>query len=174
MRKKETCVDTCLFLFDQVYFKCDYLIMYQSTILQNKSQIHSEFLDDDIWNLLDKTYQRPDNFNFNLFEVKEEKYIARPDLISLDAYGDPVFADIICKLNGISNPFELNIGMILIIPTPSDVFNFTQQPPYNEMEGISEDITPQPKKIHEKRKANEAIVGDKRFKIDASKGIVIY
>lgn len=148
--------------------------MYQSTILQNKSQIHSKFLDEDIWNLMDKTYERPDYFNFNIFEVNEEKYIARPDLISLDAYGDPVFADIICKLNGISNPFELNIGMILIIPSAADVFNFTIEPPYNEMEGESAEILPKPKKTYEKRKANEAIVGDKRFKIDPAKGIVIY
>ena len=148
--------------------------MYQSTILSNKSQVHSEFLNDDIWNLLDKTYSIPDSFDFNIFRVNEEKYIARPDLISLDAYGDPVFADVICKLNGISNPFELNIGMILVIPSPGSIFTFIQQPPYEEKEGVVEDEIPKPKKKNEKRKANEAIVGDKRFKIDSAKGIVIY
>lgn len=148
--------------------------MYQSAILYNKTQIHSDFLEDDIWNLLDQTYQVPDSYNFNTFEIKEEKYIARPDLISLDAYGDPVFADVICKLNGISNPFELNVGMILTIPSPSDIFNFPQRAPLDELEGRVNDEIPTPKKKNQKRQANEAIIGDKRFKIDASKGIVIY
>ena len=148
--------------------------MYQSAVLYNKSRIHSDFLNEDIWDLLDKTYELPTTFNFNIFEVRDEKYIARPDIISIDAYGDPLFADVICKLNGISNPFELNLGMILIIPSPSDIFNFAQRAPEAEREGKVNEEVPKPKKKSEKRKANEAIVGDKRFKIDATKGIVIY
>ena len=152
----------------------DYLDMYQSTILYNKTRIHSDFLEDDIWNLLDKTYNLPRKFDYNVFDVNEEKYIGRPDLISLDAYGDPIFADVICKINGISNPFELNVGMTLIIPSPSDVFSFPQQAPQDELEGKTNEEVPVPKKKNQKRQANQAIVGDKRFKIDASKGIVIY
>ena len=148
--------------------------MYQSTVLYNKTQIHSDFLEEDIWNLLDKTYQLPNTFDFNIFKVNEEKYIARPDLISLDAYGDPMFADVICKLNGISNPFELNMGMILVIPSEASVFTFPQKAPQDELEGKANEEVPVPKKKNQKRQANEAIVGDKRFKIDASKGIVIY
>ena len=165
---------TCLFLFDQVSIKYDYLIMYQSSILYNKTKIHSDFLDEDIWNLLDKTYSVPKSFNFNTFEVKDEKYIARPDIVSMDIYGDPVFADIICKINGISNPFELNTGMTILLPSPSDIFIFTQQAPQSELEGKVNEEVPVPKKKSQKRQANEAVVGDKRFKIDASKGIVIY
>lgn len=148
--------------------------MYQSAILYNKTRVHSDFLGEGIWNLLDKTYELPDRFDFNIFEVKEEKYIGRPDLISLDAYGDPVFADVICKVNGISNPFELNVGMTLVIPSPSDVFNFPQPAPQSELEGKANEEVPVPKKKNQKRQANQAVVGDKRFKIDASKGIVIY
>jgi len=161
-------------LFDQVLFKYDYLIMYQSVVLYNKTRIHSDFLEDDIWNLLDKTYVLPKNFDFNIFVVNEEKYIARPDLISLDAYGDPLFADIICKLNGISNPFELNMGMTLIVPSPNDIINFVQKAPQDELEGAVNAEVPVPKKKSQKRQANQAVVGDRRFKIDASKGIVIY
>jgi len=148
--------------------------MYQSVVLYNKTKIHSDFLGEDIWNLLDKTYSLPESFDYNEFVVNEEKYIARPDLISLDAYGDPIFADVICKLNGISNPFELNMGMTLIIPSPSDIFSFAQKAPQSEIEGKTNEEIPVPKKKNQKRQANEAIVGDKRFKIDASKGIVIY
>lgn len=46
----------------------------------------------------------------------EEYYVARPDLISLAVYGDDKYADVICKINGISNPFELNEGMYLYTP----------------------------------------------------------
>lgn len=148
--------------------------MYQSPVLYNKTMIHSDFLQDQIWNLLDLTYRMPYSFDFNIFKVNEEKYIARPDIISLDAYGDAMFADVICKLNGISNPFELNMGMTLIIPSPNDITNFIQQAPVIEREGYANKEVPKPKHKSEKRQANQAIVGDKRFKIDASKGIVIY
>lgn len=148
--------------------------MYQSVILYNKTRIHSDFLNEDIWNLLDKTYILPKKFDYNVFDIREEKYIGRPDLISLDAYGDPMFADVICKLNGISNPFELNIGMRIIIPSPSDITEFIQQAPRTELEGNVNEEIPVPKKKNQKRQANEAIIGDRRFKIDASKGIVIY
>lgn len=148
--------------------------MYQSVVLQNKTTMHSDFLEDDIWNLLDMTFVIPEKFDFNIFKVDEEKYIARPDLISLDAYGDPMFADVICKLNGISDPFELNTGMILIIPSTESVTDFIQQAPLTEQEGVANNEVPKPKTKTEKRKANEAIVGDKRFKIDAANGIVIY
>lgn len=148
--------------------------MYQSSILTHKTDFYSEFLEDNIWNLLDKTYNLPNKFDFNIIKITEEKYIGRPDLISLDAYGDATFADIICKLNGISNPFELNVGMVIIVPSPSDVINFIQRPPISEQESVANDPAPSPKKKTEKRQANEAIVGDRRFKIDPSKGIVIY
>lgn len=148
--------------------------MYQSSILANKTQYYSEFLEENMWNLLDKTYRLPDSFDFDIVIIDQEKYIGRPDLISLDAYGDPVYADIICKLNGISNPFELNIDTIIIVPKPEDIKSFIQIAPVNEKEEIYNESIPTPKRKNEKRQANEAIVGDKRFKIDATKGIVIY
>lgn len=49
--------------------------------------------------------------------VTVNKYcVARPDLVSFMLYGTDKYADILCKMNGISNPFELNEGMILIYP----------------------------------------------------------
>lgn len=149
--------------------------MYQSAILSNKSQYYSPFLEDTVWNLFDKTYDIPETFDFSIFKVNEEKYIGRPDIISYDAYGDAMYADIICKLNGISNPFELNVGMILVIPSPNSVANFAHAPLLEDLEKSTDDsYTPIPKQKSEKRKANEAIINDKRFKIDPTKGIVIY
>jgi hypothetical protein len=41
---------------------------------------------------------------------------ARPDLISVRAYGEDTYQDQICKMNGISNPYSLDLGDVLIIP----------------------------------------------------------
>ena len=49
------------------------------------------------------------------FCVVSKEYIARPDLVSLAFYKTDEYADIICKVNGISNPFELNENMVLLI-----------------------------------------------------------
>lgn len=142
------------------------------TTINNKTQIYSEYLEDTIYNLLDKTFILPSDFDFNIFEVNE-KYIARPDLISKDAYGDTMFADIICKINGISNPFELNSGMRLILPSPEYILDFAIAPDLKESENY--DVQkPVVKKQSSKRKANEAIVGDARFKIDSTSGVIIY
>ena len=53
-----------------------------------------------------------------------DDYVARPDLRSLAVYGTDQYADILCKINGISNPFELNAGMILLIPNLSNLTFF--------------------------------------------------
>ena len=162
-------------MFDQVGFVSDYLIMFQSLILNNKTVYHSEFLDEDIWNLMDTTYQMPDDFEFIIYEVTEEKYIGRPDLVSLDYYGDAMYADVICKLNGISNPFELNMGMLLALPAYKDINDFITVPALDDLEPNTKMLNkPQPKTKNEKRKPNDAIVGNKRFKIDPSAGIIMY
>ena len=116
----------------------------------------------------------PDMFDFKIFEVDQEKYIGRPDLISLDAYGDSMFADVICKLNGISNPFELNVGMTLVIPSDSAVVDFIQRAPIDELETSNEYVAPAPKRKNATRQSNDAVVGDRRFKIDSNRRIVIY
>lgn len=53
--------------------------------------------------------------------VVNEYYIGRPDLISLAVYGTDQYADVICKVNGISNPFELNEDMILYCPSLGNI-----------------------------------------------------
>jgi hypothetical protein len=49
--------------------------------------------------------------------IVNEYYVARPDLISQAMYGTDRYADILCKINGISNPFELNENMMVFCPT---------------------------------------------------------
>ena len=143
------------------------------TSLMFKNNFSSEYLGEEMINLLDTTFVIPEYYNYNIFEVTEE-YIARPDLISYDAYGDEMYTDVICKLNGISNPFELNKGTKLIIPSPEHIMNFITKPSANDIESDEKLNRPRAKQKNEKRKPNEAIVGDKRFKIDRTSGVIIY
>lgn len=150
-------------------------LMYKTLLF--KTEINSDYLQERLYNMLDTTFIIPNTYGYNVVEVDKE-YIARPDLISYQAYGDTMYADVICKLNGISNPFELNEGMMLIIPAPEYIDDFVQRPNQLEKEQSTIDgessMTPSPKKKNEKRKANQAVVDDSRFKIDKASKIVIY
>ena len=165
------------------------------TTLSFKKEFNSDYLGEKMQNLLDTTFVIPQSYSYNIFEVTEE-YIARPDLISYDAYGDSMYADVLCKLNGISNPFELNQGMTLIIPSPDNIMDFVINPPSSEHESESVDSYKEGvynsfnsgntngsknggdllvgKTKQSKRRANEAILGDSRFKINTADGIIIY
>lgn len=148
--------------------------MLNYSILDLKTPIHSDYLNDLVYNMLDYTFQIPQNYSYNIFEVTSD-YIARPDLISYNAYGDSSYADVICKLNGISNPFELNTGMKIILPTPDDIQNFIIEPSIKDKdENWGPNIVSKSKTKTSKRQANEAIVGDTRFKIDKANRIIIY
>lgn len=141
-------------------------------------------------------------YNKGSFVITEEYYIARPDLISLAVYGDDKYGDVICKANGISNPFELNKGMILYIPD-IDYISRVYQESINvddvldefktldnqtkEFKGSNykvsksnskETIDKKKKKLqkykNERRSPGEQTVSDKNYTIDRTLGIVIY
>jgi len=48
----------------------------------------------------------------------------RPDLISLSYYGTENYADILCKYNGISNPFSLAKDDLIKVPLKPDSYYF--------------------------------------------------
>ena len=149
--------------------------MLNYSTLNFKTPIHSDYLGEDLYNMLDYTFEIPNEYSYNVFNVTHE-YIARPDLISYDAYGDTMFADIICKLNGISNPFELNEGMKLIVPSPDYIKAFIVEPSIKDKDDNWGPDSQKNKPIAKSSKmlANIAIVGDTRFIIDKSNGIIIY
>ena len=66
--------------------------------------------------LLSETFKKDLTISGNPIIVNEY-YVARPDLISQAVYGTDKYADILCKINGISNPFELNENMLVFCPT---------------------------------------------------------
>ena len=108
-----------------------------------------------------------------------DDYVARPDLISLAVYGTDEYADIICKINGISNPFELNTGMILLIPSLSNLtFFYTNRPASATFESDSTPISSTKKNFQktkaERRSPAEQTVGSKNFVVDLSNKMIIY
>lgn len=131
--------------------------------------------------LLSKTFNDDRGYYAQVIIVNEY-YVARPDLISLAMYGDDKYGDIICKINGISNPFELNENDILLIPNiefvneclnkqrvPSEIIS---NPKQDFIQPI--DVNNKQKKKYENRSPNEQVVGDSNYIIDKSLGIVFY
>lgn len=131
--------------------------------------------------LLFKTFNDDVNLDglYDYFEINEY-YIARPDLVSLACYGNDKYADIICKLNGISNPFELNKDTILLIPSVSMVDKL-----YDRLSTVGDDIVNDDdqiqkardnykKLISETRSPNEATINDHNYYEDKSHNIIFY
>jgi hypothetical protein len=116
-------------------------------------------------------------YEYRIVEVTDD-YIARPDLISLAVYGTDKYADIICKINGISNPFELNTGMKLIIPSESNFSTLLKVGKPTETllknNSIGGIVSNNQKLRNEKRSPGEQTVGDYLFKIDRDNCIIYY
>ena len=124
------------------------------------------------------------DINLDNFQVcvVTEYYVGRPDLISFVFYGTDVYGDIICKANDISNPFEMNIGDVLIIPTLYNVGNYIENgitdaasslvSDDDNIESMSEDAYKKLK--NESRSPNELTVGESNFVIDKSKHLIFY
>lgn len=149
----------------------DYDILNKKPTLLSNS--NDEFID-----LSQPTYNIKNTVHGEILVVNKY-YIARPDLISLAVYGDDKYADIICKINGISNPFELNENDILFIPNIDELTELTklQSTPselISESKKLFNDKKDKRKKISEKRSPNEMVVGESNYVIDHSLGLVFY
>jgi len=70
------------------------------------------------------------NRNYTSYEVYRvpEEYVMRPDLISKSVYNNSLYAEIILKYNGISNPFSIDAGDIILIPNLDAVKNNIKSP----------------------------------------------
>ena len=65
---------------------------------------------------------KPDTTEFTYHRVEEEEEM-RMDLISVKYYGTEDYLDILCKFNGISNPFSLERGQLIKVPnTPGKYY----------------------------------------------------
>ena len=136
---------------------------------------------EDAKDLLYKTVDLERSYTGNFVTVNEH-YVGRPDLISLAVYGDDKYGDIICKVNGISNPFELNKGMVLFIPSYDSINSivdikvsdaFTEKLSDSNEISVERRIGAQKAK-NEKRSPANQIIGDNNYIIDKSLGLVLY
>ena len=131
--------------------------------------------------LLARTFNGDKSY-YSQVVIVNKYYVARPDLISLAVYGDDKYADIICKINGISNPFELNEDDILLMPnieymddclnksiSSSDIIKDAKN---DVIQFI--DTNNKQKQKNEKRSPNEQVIGDSNYIIDKSLGVVFY
>jgi len=133
--------------------------------------------------LLSKSLDLDKDMTGQFVEVNEY-YVARPDLISLAIYGDDKYADIICKVNGISNPFELNEGQIIFLPSYESINNIlitNNKNKKTEKLGIEDETRiatdnkiGEQKRKDERRSPSQQLIGDKNYIIDKSLGIVFY
>lgn len=142
-------------------------------LLNNKKTIKK---DEEMWNLLQRTFRIAKDFEIQYIQVSRD-YVARPDLLSLHLYSTSNYADVLCKLNGISNPFELNEGMIIVAPKASDISKFYVVEDEIDNSLAKEEKTSTKnlqKRRNETRKANEQVIGDRNFRIDKNNKIVIY
>ena len=149
--------------------------MLFSATLARKGTYHSTYLDEDIVDLLGGTFNIPSYYQCQVVPI-DPGYDARPDLISDALYGDEMNADILNRLNGPGNPFEITDGQYYIVPGAEEIENFYCIPAkeWSEEYLSSQALRPKAKARNEKRKPNEAVIGDKRFNIDRLSKIIVY
>lgn len=109
--------------------------MFFSQVLNRKSMLYSDLFKTEMYDLLSKTFELTPDFNATIYVVEEDE-VARMDLVSKHVYGDEMYADVICKVNGISNPYEINKGTMLIMPDPNYLSSLMVSPD----KGWNEDI----------------------------------
>ena len=130
--------------------------------------------------LLSKVWQNKEPNNGRIIMVNEY-YVARPDLISLAVYGSDEYADVLCKINGISNPFELNEGTILFLPQLEYMVQSMSRLTTNvasvlasESDNIGVQHMTKQKSKTEDRSPNQQTKGETNYYIDTANGLVYY
>lgn len=89
--------------------------MFDSFILEKKPERTINDGKETIIDLAARTL-RSMNVRLQTFARVIDGEQARPDLVSIRIYGDDSYQDQICKVNGISNPYSLNVDDPLVIP----------------------------------------------------------
>lgn len=58
---------------------------------------------------------------FKKYAVVKEDQQMRPDMIAFRIYGDQTYTGSMLKINGVSNPFALQEGDVIVAPTPKAI-----------------------------------------------------
>lgn len=115
------------------------------------------------------------------FIIVNKHYVARPDLISLAMYKTDEYADILCKINGISNPFELNEDDVLFVPNIEFIVECCKVPAAKSkfIEDTSDTIASNDdkslqKKPSDRRSPNQQTIGESNYVINNNIGMIFY
>lgn len=90
--------------------------MFNSTILKNKPNKLDEDLQPELVILGARVINSLEGIRANSFTQVKEGEQARPDLVSMRMYGSQDYQDELCKMNGISNPYSLDVEDALVVP----------------------------------------------------------
>ena len=147
-------------------------------ILDKKETFDSPYCGEEIVDLLSQTFRIPEDFEFTVYQTRED-HTCRPDLLSYDAYGTDEYGDLLLKLNGISNPFELNGGMYIIVPKYDYLEQFQIVPAKSTIAGSDPSefipVASNPlNHVKKQRTTNEALLNSNRYKINPSTGVITY
>jgi len=71
---------------------------------------------------------------YNIYKVPKE-YEMRPDLISGAVYNNSLYAELILKYNGISNPFTIMEGDMILIPSLDSMEAIMAKPSGTDVDG---------------------------------------
>ena len=153
--------------------------MLNYKLLERKGKIKNN--DEFYYDLLRKTFDETASFS-GIPLIVNKYYVGRPDLVSLALYGDDRYADILCKINGISNPFELNEDDVIVVPNieylqeclykAKQESDLIENPKKETIQKI--DKNNKQKRKDEDRSPNEQTIGESNFIIDKSLGLVFY
>lgn len=72
--------------------------------------------------------------SYNVYKVPRE-YEMRPDLIAGSVYNNSVYAELILKFNGISNPFSIKEGDYILIPDLNSITAIVAKPSGTDTDG---------------------------------------
>lgn len=150
--------------------------MLNNSILREKPTKKHYKTKEEMVDLASQTFVFPMDFEYTVAEVTEATE-ARPDILSYDMYGSDMYGDLICKVNGISNPFDLSVGTIVIIPAAESLSKFFTRETADldaTRDTNTHYGTPKPKRRNERRRPNEAVLGDVRYKVDKANKIIYY
>lgn len=98
------------------------ITMFKYTIDSKKAYTNSE--GEDMVDLTEPIFNMKDtgSVTFSLYRCPADSRM-RPDKVAISAYGSEEYAEMVMKYSGIDNPFAIDKGDILVVPSLSSVYN---------------------------------------------------
>lgn len=128
-----------------------------STKLLRVKKIITNLLGESITDLISSTFKFGETNISAGPSVVSEYEVMRPDLLADRVYASQDNWDALLKFNGISNPFSLNQGEVLLVPAPNELSKMIVPPRTvlekgNEPTKKNEDAVIKPKSIKDKKR----------------------